>query len=80
MPSYNVDLLSLKAPTATRADDSLEYFFIFFFIVFEKMRFDISCESSARQRIYIKHQALFSSTLKVNKIKVSSAAILFLAL
>ena len=77
MPSYIVDLLSLKAPVATLADDSLEYFFILIFFFFEKMRLDILCESSVRQRIHIKHQALFSSTVKVNKIKVSSAAILF---
>ena len=35
------------------------------FIVFsEKVRLDVSSESSARQRIHLKHQALFSWTDK----------------
>ena len=50
--------VTLKAPIMTAADDSLKYFFIVFS---EKIRLDISCESSAVQRIYMKHQALFSS-------------------
>ena len=37
---------------------------------------EISCVSSACQRIHMKHQALFSSKIKVKIIKVSSAAIL----
>ena len=37
------------------------------------MRLDISCESSARQRIHRKHQALFSLEDK-SKINVPSAA------
>ena len=37
---------------------------------------DISGESSAWQRIHMKHQALFSSKIKVKIIKVLSAAIL----
>ena len=36
---------------------------------------DISCESSARQRIHMEHQALFASKDKSKKNKVSSAAI-----
>ena len=40
-----------------------------------KIRLDISCESSARQRIQMKHQALFSSKNKRKKTKVLSAAI-----
>ena len=43
----------------------------------EKIRLDISCESSPRQRIHIKHQALFSSKDKSKKINVSSPAVLF---
>ena len=38
--------------------------------------FDISCESSAWQRIHMKHQALFSLKDKRKIIKVPSAAIL----
>ena len=65
--------LTLKAPIRTAADDILKYFFI---VLSEKIRLGILYEPSARQRIHIKHQALFSSKDKSNKIKVSSAAIL----
>ena len=41
----------------TAVDDSLEYFFIVFS---EKIRLDISCESSTRQRIHTKQQDFFS--------------------
>ena len=41
----------------TAANDSLEIFYCFS----EHLRLDISCESSAKQRIHMKHQALFSS-------------------
>ena len=43
--------LSLKAPITTGADDSHKYFFI----VLQRKCLDISCESSARQRIHIKN-------------------------
>ena len=36
----------------------IDIFFFFFFL--EKIRFDISCESSARQTIHMKCQILFS--------------------
>ena len=46
----------------------------------DKIRLDISCQSSARQRIHRKHQALFSSKDKSNnKNKVSSAVIFWLS-
>ena len=58
-------MLALKVPIMTAADDSLEYLFIVFvfcfLFFFDKIMLDISCESSARQRIHMKHQALFSS-------------------
>ena len=41
----------------TAADDSHKYIFIVFS---EKIRLDGSSESSARQRIHMKNQALFS--------------------
>ena len=53
--------LTLKAPittATTAADDSLEYLLLFFS---DKIMLDISCESSAWQRIHMKHHALFSS-------------------
>ena len=57
--------LTLKAPFRTAADDTHKYFFIVFT---EKIGPDISCESSAKQRIHMKHQALFS-LIKVAKKK-----------
>ena len=58
-------------PITTAADDIHKYFFIVFS---EKIRLDVSRESSARQSIYMKNQALFSSIDKSKKIKMSSAA------
>ena len=66
-------LLTLKAPIKTAADNIHKYFFITCFS--EKIRLDISSESSARQRIHMKNQALFSLKDKSKKIKMSSAAI-----
>ena len=66
-------IITLKAPITTAADDIHKYFFHCFS---EKIRLDISCESSARQRIHMKYQALLSSKDKSKNIKVSSAAIL----
>ena len=59
----------LKVPITTGADNIHKYFFHCFS---EKIRLDVSSESSARQRIHMKNQALFSSK---EKNKVSSAAI-----
>ena len=64
--------LTLKVPIAIAADNIHKYFFIVFS---EKIRLDVSTESSARQRIHMKNQALFSSKDKSKKIKMSSAAI-----
>ena len=52
-----VSILTLKVPITTAADNSLEYFFHCFS---DKILLDISCESSAWQRIHKKDQALFS--------------------
>ena len=68
----NFKILTLKAPVTTAADNIHKYFFYCFP---KKIRLDVSCESSARQRIHMKHQALFSSKYKSKKLKVSSAAI-----
>ena len=51
------DDLTIKVPITIAADDNLEYFFI----VFLKIMLDISCKSSAWQRIHMKCQVLFSS-------------------
>ena len=58
-------------PITTAADDIRKYFLHCFS---EKIRLDVSSESSARQRILMKNQALFSSKDKSKKIKMSSAA------
>ena len=50
-------MLTLKAPITTVADDIHKYYFMVFQ---KKIRLDVSSESSARQRIHLKHQALFS--------------------
>ena len=55
-----------KMTFTTAADDNHKYFFHCFS---EKIRLDISCESSAGQRIHKKHQALFSSKDKSKKLK-----------
>ena len=71
-------ILTLKAPIITAADDIHKYFFIVFFS--EKVRLDVSSESSARQRIHLKHQALFSSKDKRKQLKCRLLQFLFGAL
>ena len=51
-------ILTLKEPSKIAADDTLCFFF--YSNLSKKIRLDISCESSARQRIHMIHQALFS--------------------
>ena len=70
-------ILTLKAPIMTAADDIHKYFFIFFS---EKIRLDVSSESSARQRIHMKNQASFSSKNKSKKLKYHVLQFLFGAL
>ena len=67
---------ALKAPITTEQTTFINIFHRFS----ETIRLDVSSESSARQRIHIKNQAIFSSKYKHIKIKMSSAAILFGAL
>ena len=50
--------VTLKAPIMTAADNIHKYVF---FVYSEKIRLDVSSESSARQRIHMNNQALFSS-------------------
>ena len=75
--SLVVKELTLKAPIMTAADDIHKYFFIFFS---EKIRLDVSSESSARQRIHMKNQALFPSKVKSKKLKCPLLQFLFGAL
>ena len=58
--------LTLKAPITTAADDTHKYFFI---AIQRENRLDVSSESSARQRIHMKDQALFSSKDKSKSLK-----------
>ena len=53
---------------------------IFFHCFSEKIRLDISSESSARQRIHVKNQALFSLKYKSTKLKCRLLQFLFGAL
>ena len=61
--------LTLKAPSKIAADNA----FIFFF---KKIRLDVSCESSAKQRIHMKYQALFFQKNNKKYSRLSSAAVL----
>ena len=70
-------VLIIKAPITTAADDIHKYFFIAFS---EKISLDVSCESSARQRIRMKNQALFPSKDKSKKLKCRLLQFLFGAL
>ena len=63
--------LTPMAPFITAADNCFE-FFLYIYIFFKKIRFDISCESSARQRTHMKYQALIS--LK-DKIKTNESVV-----
>ena len=48
-------MLTLKAPSKIAADDT----YYFYFYLSKKIRLDVPCESSAKQRIHMKYQALF---------------------
>ena len=63
--------LTLKAPITIAPDDIHNFFYCFS----EKIKLDVSSESSARQRIHMKNQALFSLKGKCKKIKMLYAAI-----
>ena len=72
-PYFSMKMYSriiLKPPITTAADDNYyySYYFFFFFFFSEKTGLDISCESSAKQKIHMKCQDLFS--LKNNKKKI----------
>ena len=64
LKNYDISL-TLKAPITTAADDIHKFFIVFS----KKRRLDVSSESSARQRIHMKNQAIFSSKDKSKKLK-----------
>ena len=72
-----VALLALKALITTAADDIHKYFLL---VLLRKLDLIFSSESSARQRIHMKNQALFSSKVKSKKIKCRLLQFLFGAL
>ena len=53
---FVVSWLILKAPSKIAADDTV----FFYFYLLNIIRHDVSCESSAKQRIHMKYHALFS--------------------
>ena len=57
----------------TAAEDIHKYFLLFV----REIRLDVSSESSARQRIHTKNQALFSSKDKHKKLKCRMLQFLF---
>ena len=63
-------------PITTAAEDIHKYFSLFS----EKIRVDVSSESSARQRIHMKSQALFSSKDNSKNLKFCLLQFLFGAL
>ena len=58
-------------------DCSRRHSYIFFHCFSEKIRLDVSSESSARQRIHMKNQALFSLKDKSKKLKCRLLQFLF---
>ena len=72
-----VGALTLKAQITTAADDIHKCFFHCFS---EKIRLDVSSESSAGQRIHMKNQIFFSSKHKSKKLKCRLLQFLFGAL
>ena len=50
-------LFTLRASSKIAADST----FLFLLLFFEEIRLDVSCESSAMQRIHMKYQVFFFS-------------------
>ena len=54
---------------------SYRHNFLVYFYLSKKIRLDVSSESSARQRIHLKHQVLFSLKKMKKYVGMSSAAV-----
>ena len=67
-------------PLSANHECSRRHLKILFHCFSEKIRLDVSSESSARPRIHIKHQALFSSKDESKKLKCRLLQFLFGAL
>ena len=77
-PTLSFLCLTLRAPIMIAADDIHNFFFFHYFS--EKIRLDVSSESSARQRIHMKNQVIFSLKDKSKKLKCHLLQFLFGAL
>ena len=79
--SYFCSILNPYSAFKSRLQQTtfINTFSLFFFFVRE-IRLDVSSESSARQRIHLKHQVLFSSKVKSKKLKCRLLQFLFGAL
>ena len=66
----------LKCQTKTAADNIL----LFYSYLSKKRRLDVSCESSAKQRIHLKHQVSFSLKNNEKYLWMLSAAVVIYAL
>ena len=77
LPYFTNNSEHLKHQITTAADDIHKYFYIVFQ---KKIRFDVSSESSARQRIHMKNQALLSAKDKSKKLRCRLLQCLFGAL
>ena len=64
----SLDILTIKAPITTAADDIHKYLSI----VFQRKLDDVSSESSARRRIQMKNRAIFSEKLRLDVSSESS--------
>ena len=73
---WRTDKLCFNLSSANH-DCSRQHLSIFFHCLSEKTRLGVSSESSARQSIHFKHQALFSSKDKSKKIKCHLLQFLF---
>ena len=69
--------MKLLNPQSINHNCSRQQSSIFLHYFSEKVRLDVSSESSARQRIHLKHQALFFSKDKSKKLKCCLLQFLF---
>ena len=70
-------MLTLKVPNK---NCNRRHFIFFYFYLSKEIKLDVSCESSARQRIHKKNQALFSLKDENKNLKCRLLQVLFGAL
>ena len=74
---YICRYLTLKAPQSKIVADGI---LIFYLYCSKKIKLDFSCESSAQQRIHLKHQVLFSLKSNEKHLQMLSVAVVIGAL